>query len=67
MSEAEGVAAEGRGFRDAVEKMAAGIVILQHDRIVYINACAARMLGREPARLVGLAAATLLPGPPTSR
>jgi PAS domain S-box-containing protein len=60
MSEAEGLAAEGRGFRDAVENAAAGIVVLQHGRIVYVNAYAARMLGRETARLVGIDPATLL-------
>ncbi len=60
MSEAEGRAAGGPAFRDAVENAAAGIVVLQHGRIVYVNACAARMLGRETARLVGIDPATLL-------
>jgi PAS domain S-box-containing protein len=60
MSEAEGRAAEEGGFRQVIENVAAGIVIVQDDRIAHVNACAARMLGRPASALVGIDLATLL-------
>jgi PAS domain S-box-containing protein len=60
MSEPEGRVAEDRCFRDVVEKVAAGIAILQDDRIVHVNSCAARMLGRATADLIGVDPAQLL-------
>jgi len=61
MSEQEGRAAEEGAFRRLIENVAAGIVILQDDRLAYVNARAARMLGREATTLVGVDPATLLP------
>jgi PAS domain S-box-containing protein len=43
-----------------IENVAAGIAVLQNDRMAYVNACAAKMLGRETATLVGIDLATLL-------
>src|ERR1700744_6785681 len=60
MSEPDGHAAAGGAFRQVIENVAAGIPILQDGRIVYVNARAARMLGREMAALVGLDPAALL-------
>ena len=60
MSEPDGHAAAGGAFRQVIENVAAGIAILQDGRIVYVNARAARMLGREMAALVGLDPAALL-------
>jgi PAS domain S-box-containing protein len=60
MSEVEGHAAGEGGFRQVIENVAAGIAILQDERIAYVNACAARMLGRPATALVGIDLATLL-------
>jgi PAS domain S-box-containing protein len=60
MSEADGRAADEGGFRQVIENVAAGIAVLQDDRIAYVNACAAKMLGREPATLIDTDLATLL-------
>ena len=60
MNEPEGHAAESGAFRQVIENVAAGITILQDDRIVYANARAARMLGRESAALAGTDPAALL-------
>src|SRR5207244_2780331 len=45
-----------------IGNLAAGVVILQDDRIAYVNGRAARMLGREVAALVGTDPASLLSG-----
>ena len=60
MSEPDGHAAESGAFRQVIENVAAGITILQDDRIVYGNARAAKMLGRDLSSLVGAEAAALL-------
>jgi len=60
MSELEGHVAEIGAFRQVIENVAAGIVILQDERIVHANARAARMLGRSASALVGSDPATLL-------
>ena len=60
MSEPEGHAAESGAFRHVIENVAAGVAVLQDDRIVYANARAARMLGRESASLEGTDPTTLL-------
>ncbi|MCK9685795.1 PAS domain S-box protein [Scleromatobacter humisilvae] len=60
MSEPDGHVAESGAFRQVIENIAAGIAILQDDRIAYANARAARMLGREIAALVGSDPAALL-------
>ena len=60
MSEAQGRGAEDGGFRQVIENLAAGIAILQDDRMAYVNACAASMLGRPASALVGIDLATLL-------
>jgi PAS domain S-box-containing protein len=60
MSKAQGQEAEEHCFRDVVENVVAGIAIMQDDRIVYANACAARMLGRDRNELIGVAPADLL-------
>ncbi len=46
--------------RSVVEHVAAGIVIVQDGRLVYVNPCAANMLGREVGALVGVEPGTLL-------
>ena len=60
MSEQDGRAAQEGAFRRVIENVAAGIVVLQDERLAFVNARAARMLGREPAALVGVDPATLL-------
>ena len=60
MSEADGRAAEELDFRQVIDNVAAGIVILQDQRFVHVNACAAKMLGREATALVGIDPASLL-------
>ncbi len=60
MSDAQGRAAEDGGFRQVIENVAAGIAVLQDDRIAYVNARAAKMLGRQSSALVGIDMATLL-------
>jgi PAS domain S-box-containing protein len=60
MSESDGLEAGQDAFRQVIENVAAGIVILQDDRLAYVNACAARMLGRDAAALTGADPATLL-------
>jgi len=60
MSETEGRVAESGAFRQVIENIAAGVVILQDDRIVHANAHAARMLGRDAGALIGADPATLL-------
>ncbi len=60
MSEPQPRAAEDGAFRQLIENVAAGVTILQDDRIAYVNPCAARMLGREAAVLVGADPGTLL-------
>ena len=60
MSEPDGRGAEDGAFRQLIENVAAGIAILQDERIAYANPCAAKMLGREVSSLVGTALATLL-------
>ena len=60
MSEAERRAGGDTAFRRMIENVAAGMVILQDDRIAYANAGAARLLAREPDALVGVDPATLL-------
>ena len=60
MSESDGLAADDGAFRHVIENVAAGIAVLQDDRIAYVNPCAAKMLGREPATLIGIDLATLL-------
>jgi PAS domain S-box-containing protein len=60
MDDRDGLAAGDGEFRQVVENVAAGIVILQDDRIAYVNACAAKMLGRQASGLVGADPATLL-------
>src|ERR1700756_3058011 len=60
MSETEGRVAETGAFRQAIENIAAGVVILQDERIVHANAHAARMLGREAGALIGADPAVLL-------
>ena len=45
MSETEGRVAESGAFRQVIENIAAGVVILLDDRIVHANAHAARLLG----------------------
>jgi PAS domain S-box-containing protein len=60
MSEPEGHSAESGAFRQMIDKAAAGIAILQDGHIVYVNPCAARMLGRDAAALVGSDPAALL-------
>jgi len=60
MSEQDGRAAQDGAFRRVIENVAAGIVVLQDDRLAYVNARAARLLGREPAALIGIDPATLL-------
>ena len=60
MSEPDGRVAEDGVYRQLVENLAAGVSILQDERIAYVNACAARLLGRTVAELVGADPATLL-------
>jgi PAS domain S-box-containing protein len=60
MSEPEGLGSEEGGFRQVIENVAAGIVILQDDRIAYVNACAEKMLARQTSALIGIDPATLL-------
>jgi PAS domain S-box-containing protein len=60
MSEPDGRAAEEPDFREVIDNVAAGIAVLQSQRIAYVNACAARMLGREAKALVGIDPASLL-------
>ena len=60
MSEHDGPAAAGGAYRHVVDNVAAGIAILSGDRILYVNACAARMLGREATALVGSDLSALL-------
>jgi len=59
MSEAEGRASEEAALGQAIGSLAAGILVLQDDRIAYANARAARMLGRDAAALAGIDPATL--------
>jgi PAS domain S-box-containing protein len=61
MSEQDGRAAQDGAFRRVIENVAAGIMVLQDERLAFVNARAARMLGREAAALVGIDPATLLP------
>nr|MDP9126298.1 PAS domain S-box protein [Pseudomonadota bacterium] len=60
MSEHDGPAAAGGAYRHVIDNVAAGIAILSGDRILYVNACAARMLGREATALVGSDLSALL-------
>ena len=60
MSERDGPAADEGALRQVIENVAAGIAILVDDRIAYVNACAAKMLGRDARALVGVDPATLL-------
>jgi PAS domain S-box-containing protein len=60
MSEPDGHAAESGAFRQVIENVAAGVTVMQDDRIAYANARAARMLGREIAALVGTDPTALL-------
>ncbi len=46
--------------RSVVEDVAAGVVILQDGLLVYVNPCAAKMLGREAGALLGVEPGTLL-------
>ncbi len=62
MSEAEGRGSEEAALGRLIGNLAAGIVVLQDDRIAYANARAARMLGRDSATLAGIDPATLLSG-----
>jgi len=61
MSQAERHAGGEAAFREMVENVAAGMVVLQDDRIAYANAGAARVLAHEPAALVGMDPSRLLP------
>ncbi|MFL6677426.1 MAG: PAS domain S-box protein, partial [Burkholderiaceae bacterium] len=61
MNEQEGRAADEGAFRRVIENVAAGIVVLQDERLAFVNARAARMLGRDAAALVGIDPGTLLP------
>jgi len=61
MNEQDGRAAEEGAFRRVIENVAAGIVVLQDERIAFVNARATRLLGRDAAALVGIDPATLLP------
>ena len=67
MSETDGRVAESGAFRQVIENIAAGVVILQDDRIVHANAHAARMLGRDTATLLGTRPAELLVGDESGR
>jgi PAS domain S-box-containing protein len=60
MSETDGRAAGEGSFRNAIERVAAGIAIVQDQRIAFVNACAASMLGRDAKELLGLDPAVLL-------
>ena len=60
MSEPDGPAADNGAYRHVIENVAAGIAILHGERILYVNACGARMLGRETAALVGSDLSALL-------
>ncbi len=60
MSEPDGRAAEDGAFRRVIEQVAAGVAVLQDGRIAYVNACAAKMLGRAPSALLGGELAPLL-------
>jgi PAS domain S-box-containing protein len=60
MSKQDGRAAEEGAFRRVIENVAAGIVVLQDERLAFVNARAARLLGREAAALVGIDPAMLL-------
>ncbi|MBW8756266.1 MAG: PAS domain S-box protein [Burkholderiales bacterium] len=60
MNEQDGRAAEEGAFRRVIENVAAGIMVLQDDRLAFVNARAARLLGRDAAALVGVDPATLL-------
>jgi two-component system, sensor histidine kinase and response regulator len=60
MSEPDGLAAANGAYRHVIENVAAGIAILHGDCILYVNACAARLLGREAAALVGSELSALL-------
>ena len=60
MSESDGREAGPDAFRQAIEKLAAGVLIMQESRLAFVNACAARMLGREAGQLVGVDPASLL-------
>jgi two-component system sensor histidine kinase/response regulator len=62
MSEPLVCATEDGWFRGVVEHVVAGIVVLQDGHIVYLNPCAAGMLGRETRALVGIEAGALLAG-----
>ena len=67
MTEPDGPGADNGAFRHVIESVAAGIAILQGDRILYVNACAARMLGREAVALVGSELSALLSEPERRR
>ena len=67
MSEPDGPGADSGAFRHVIENVAAGIAILQGDRILYVNACAAKMLGREATALVGSDLSALLSEPERRR
>ncbi len=60
MSEAELRGSEEAALGRVIGSLAAGVVVLQDDRIAYANARAARMLGRDPAALAGIDLSTLL-------
>src|SRR3954469_18022968 len=62
MSEVQGPAGDDAALGRVIGNLAAGVVILQDDRIAYVNGRAARMLGREVAALVGTDPASLLSG-----
>ena len=60
MSDRESRPPDDRWCRSVVEHVAAGVVILQDERFVYVNRCAARMLGRDAGALIGVEPGTLL-------
>jgi PAS domain S-box-containing protein len=60
MSEPEARSGDDPWFRDAVASVGAGIFVLQDDRFVFVNPCAAQMFGREAAELMGITPGALL-------
>jgi PAS domain S-box-containing protein len=60
MCEPDGRLAGDGEFRQVIESVAAGILILQDGRVAHANARVARMLGREVGALLGIEPATLL-------
>ena len=60
MNESAGPASREDAFARVIENLAAGIVVLQDDRIAYANAGACKMLARDSAALAGVDPASLL-------